>query len=75
MIWEKRFYGCLTRHDEGLHHVEWNFLCTIMGKMGFYSAWVDLIMQCITIVSYSVLVNDRNGSEFKLIRDYVKGAQ
>jgi ribonuclease HI len=37
--------------------VEWSFLETIMRKMGFHPKWVSLIMNCISTVSYSILVN------------------
>ena len=28
-----------------------------MEKLGFSAKWVDLVMRCITLVSYSVLIN------------------
>ena len=37
--------------------VEWVFLEKILTKIGFLLTWVALIMQCITTVSYSILVN------------------
>ena len=37
--------------------VEWDFLRQVMIKMGFHSQWVALIMECITTVSYSLLIN------------------
>ena len=37
--------------------VEWNCLQKLMEKMGFCSRWIDLIMECIRTVSYSILVN------------------
>ena len=37
--------------------VEWAFLEKILLKMGFHNSWVSLIMECITTVSYSILVN------------------
>ena len=37
--------------------VEWAFLEKILLKMGFQNSWVSLIMECITMVSYSILVN------------------
>ena len=39
--------------------VEWVFLEKILLKMGFQDTWVAMIMQCITTVSYSILVNGR----------------
>ena len=37
--------------------VEWAYLEAIMRKMGFDWRWVKLIMECITTVSYSILIN------------------
>ena len=37
--------------------VEWCFLEKILLKMGFQESWVALIMECITTVTYSILVN------------------
>ena len=38
--------------------VEWIFLEKVLLKMGFHNSWVALIMECITTVSYSILVNE-----------------
>ena len=37
--------------------VEWNFLEAIMLKLGFHGRWVQLIMVCVTTVSYVIMVN------------------
>ncbi|KAA3477308.1 reverse transcriptase [Gossypium australe] len=37
--------------------VEWDFVKTVMIKMGFAHEWVGLIMKCITSVSYAVNIN------------------
>jgi len=37
--------------------VEWRFLTEIMKKMGFCEAWINFIFNCISTVSYSILVN------------------
>ena len=37
--------------------VEWNFIKEVMEKMGFAKKWVNLIMLCISFVSYSVIIN------------------
>ena len=40
------------------HRVEWMFLeQKILLRMGFQESWVALIMECITTMSYSILVN------------------
>ena len=38
-------------------HVEWDFLKSLMRKMGFCIRWINLMMECIKTVSYSILVN------------------
>ena len=38
--------------------VEWSYLEKIMRKMGFDEKWVALMMECITLVSYSILINE-----------------
>ena len=37
--------------------IEWSFLKSIMIRMGFHEKWVNLMMMCITTVSYSLLLN------------------
>ena len=37
--------------------VEWDFLENLMRKMGFCMRWSNLMMECVKIVSYSILVN------------------
>ena len=37
--------------------VEWSFIEKIMERMGFHEKWISIIMQCISTVSYSMLVN------------------
>jgi hypothetical protein len=37
--------------------VEWIFLKSMMARMGFCARWVNLVMQCIQTVSYSVILN------------------
>ena len=37
--------------------VEWSFLECLLRKMGLQSRWVDLMIECITTVSYSILIN------------------
>ena len=37
--------------------VEWQFLEKILLKMGFQGSWVKMIMQCVSTVTYSILLN------------------
>nr|XP_023881744.1 uncharacterized protein LOC111994118 [Quercus suber] len=44
--------------------VEWKYLELIMKGMGFADRWVALMMECISIVSYSILIN---GEPFPIV--------
>ena len=37
--------------------VKWGFIEKVMERMGFHEKWINLIMSCITTVTYSVLIN------------------
>ena len=37
--------------------VEWKFMDDMMMKMGFHRRWVELIMNCVTTVSYRIKIN------------------
>lgn len=37
--------------------IEWPFLEAVLLKMGFHANWIKLIMICISIFSYSTLIN------------------
>ena len=45
--------------------MEWSFLEQILLKLGFHEDWVTLLMECITTVSYSILVNGEPKGLFK----------
>ena len=39
--------------------VEWAYLEAMMRKLGFQERWIDLMMMCVTTVSYSMLINGK----------------
>lgn len=45
--------------------IRWDFVEVILTKMNFLAMWVNWIMQSITIVSYSILVNGEPSRFFK----------
>ena len=53
--------------------VEWNFLEQIMYKLGFEKSWIDLIMNCISTLSFSVLINGAPKGLVKLERGLRQG--
>ena len=39
--------------------MEWVFLKAVLLRLGFCGVWVDLIMQCVSTVRYSFLINGK----------------
>ncbi|KAA3480337.1 reverse transcriptase [Gossypium australe] len=46
---------------EAYDRVEYDFVAKVIKRMGFNASWIDLIMRCVTIVSYSIILNGRRG--------------
>jgi hypothetical protein len=53
--------------------VEWIFLRNMMIKLGFHTQWVDLIMACVSSVTYSVRFNSQTTEEFVPTRGIRQG--
>ncbi|KAL0286137.1 UNVERIFIED_CONTAM: putative mitochondrial protein [Sesamum calycinum] len=59
----KQFLNLKLDISKAYDRVEWCFLERVLGKLGFPPSFIDLIMLCITSVSYSfVLIGSRFGS-------------
>ena len=37
--------------------VEWGYMQQVVMRMGFHDRWIKLMMECITIATYSILIN------------------
>ena len=53
--------------------VEWNFLFEALKQLGFHKNWISWIRQCVTTVSYSVIVNDEVSGFFTPSRGLRQG--
>ena len=53
--------------------VEWIYLVRIMEKLGFCEKWVSLVLECISIVSYSIFVNGEPKGDIRPSRGLRQG--
>lgn len=53
--------------------VEWKYLKCVMERMGFHPKWVSLMMECISTVSYSILVNGEPHGYIQTLRGLRQG--
>ncbi|KAK2662942.1 hypothetical protein Ddye_001516 [Dipteronia dyeriana] len=53
--------------------VEWNFLRCMMDRLGFSGVWIDRIMRCATLVSFSFIVNGEVRGNLKPPRGLCQG--
>lgn len=51
------FMAVKTDFSKAYDRIEWCFLEEVMQRKGFCDKWINLIMKCITSVSFSVLFN------------------
>lgn len=47
-----------TDMSKAYDRMEWHFISQVFQRLGFQDKWIGLIMQCVTTVSYSYLIND-----------------
>lgn len=50
--------------NKAYDRVQWDFLQAILLKMGFSSVWTQWVMECVSTVSFSVMVNGERQSSF-----------
>jgi hypothetical protein len=66
---------CAVKLDmhKAYDRVEWDFLRRMMIRLGFHIQWVDLVMACVSSVSYSVRFNSQMTEGFILTRGIRQG--
>ena len=62
-----------TDMSKAYDRVEWNFISIVLKRLGFNGTWINGIMQCITTISYSYLVNDSVNGNVKHHRGIRQG--
>jgi hypothetical protein len=67
--------ACAIKLDmaKAYDRVEWRYLHDIMLALGFPEAWCNLVMKCVTLVTFSVKVNGALSPPFKPTRGIRQG--
>jgi hypothetical protein len=64
---------CKLDIEKAYDHVNWDSLLYVLSRMGFGSKWIRWIHMCISMVRFSVLINDTPASFFNSSRGIRQG--
>ena len=59
--------------EKAYDRLEWDFILKCLQELGFHPVWNKWIMECISTVSYSIIVNDEPNGLFKSSRGIRQG--
>lgn len=62
-----------TDMSKAYDRIEWRFISNVLERLGFNTTWTQWIMQCISTVSYSYLINDFVNEEARPYRGIRQG--
>lgn len=43
--------------EKSYNRLDWDFIRTILTRLGFHPKWIDWVMTCISTISYYILIN------------------
>ncbi|KAF3796532.1 reverse transcriptase-like protein [Nymphaea thermarum] len=72
-FWSKG--GCFLKLDlsKAYDRVSWKFLQNSMHVLGFHPRWIELVMKCVSTVSYEMVVNGCLGDRFTAYKGLRQG--
>ncbi|RVW47602.1 Transposon TX1 uncharacterized 149 kDa protein [Vitis vinifera] len=71
--WDESGVLCKLYLEKAYDHINWDFLLTVVQKMGFGVKWVGWIRWCISTASFSILINGSPSSFFQSTRGLRQG--
>ena len=70
---KKGFMGLKLNFHKAYDYLEWEFICRVLMALGFDSAVVNLIKQCLSTVKFTLLLNGTKSSSFTPSRGIRQG--
>ena len=59
--------------EKAYDRIEWDFLLSCLQQLGFHATWINWIKECISTVSYSLILNNEPQGFFKPTRGLRQG--